>query len=144
VRSRARHISGALRQFQQQAHSLLNKLRRDIRSREAELACIKAEEQSLSRVAENRTGSRAALSGPSGAGGKRIDWSAVLEQLPKQFKASNIRKIRRLKDKRSSEIFAAITRWIETGSVRRKARGIYERAWHIDKFRLGTGWESRE
>lgn len=120
--------SGALRQFQQQANSLLNKLHRDIRNREAELARMKAEEQSLSRVAENRTESRAARNGRGGAGGKRIDWSAVLERLPKQFKASNIRKIRRLKDKRSSEIFAAIGRWIETGSVRRKSRGIYERA----------------
>jgi hypothetical protein len=34
----------------------------------------------------------------------------VLEQLPKQFKASHIRTVRGLKNKRPSEIFAGITR----------------------------------
>jgi hypothetical protein len=63
-----------------------------------------------------------------GAGGKaRINWSAVLEQLPKQFKAGDIHKLRGLKEKLSSEIFAAITRWIEAGDVKRKERGLYER-----------------
>jgi len=38
-----------------------------------------------------------------------------LEQLPKQFKAAEVREIRGLKGKRPSEIFAAITRWIEGG-----------------------------
>jgi hypothetical protein len=57
----------------------------------------------------------------------RINWGDVLDKLPKQFKASDIRSVRGLKDKRSSEIFAAITRWIEGGSVKRRDRGIYER-----------------
>ncbi len=74
-------------------------------------------------------GARAAhAAGGGGSSGKRINWGAVLRQLPKQFKASNIRQVRGLKDKRPSEIFAAITRWIEAGSVKRKARGLYERA----------------
>jgi len=51
----------------------------------------------------------------------------VLNQLPKQFQASHIRAVRGLKNKRPSEIFAAITRWIEAGTVKRKARGAYER-----------------
>jgi hypothetical protein len=51
----------------------------------------------------------------------------VLEQLPKQFKASQIRIVRGLKNKRSSEISAAITRWMEAGAVKRKKRGLYER-----------------
>jgi hypothetical protein len=42
-------------------------------------------------------------------------------------KVSQIRAVRGLKDKRSSEIFAAITRWMEAGSVKRKKRGLYER-----------------
>jgi hypothetical protein len=50
-----------------------------------------------------------------------------LEQLPQQFKAAEVREVRGLKGKRPSEIFAAITRWIEGGIVRRKARGLYER-----------------
>lgn len=122
----------AFRQFQQQVRSILNKLRRDIRGEEAELARMKAEEESLIRITGGLMaprGARAArAAGSEGGGSKRTNWGAALGQLPKQFKASNIRQIRGLKDKRPSEIFAAITRWIEAGSVKRKARGLYERA----------------
>jgi hypothetical protein len=123
-------VSG-LRQFQRQARSELNKVRRAIRGTEAELARLKAYEESLSRVAGGAAaprGPRAARAAAAGGGGRRINWRAVLGQLPKQFKASNIRQVRGLKDKRPSEIFAAVTRWIEAGLVKRKARGIYERA----------------
>ncbi|MGD0076667.1 MAG: hypothetical protein ABSD31_20410, partial [Candidatus Binataceae bacterium] len=57
----------------------------------------------------------------------RINWRTILSDLPKQFKAADIRGIRGLKEKRPSEIFAAVTRWIEGGLVKRKARGVYER-----------------
>jgi len=57
----------------------------------------------------------------------RINWTEVLNKLPKQFKASDIRAVRGLRDKRSSEIFAAITRWIDGGAVKRRDRGMYER-----------------
>ena len=56
----------------------------------------------------------------------RINWGTVLEELPKQFKASQVRSVRGLKNKRSSEIFAAITRWMEAGSVNGRT-GLYER-----------------
>ena len=59
--------------------------------------------------------------------GGRIDWRIVLDQLPKQFKAADIHLVRGLKSKRPSEVFAAITRWIQTGLARRKARGLYEK-----------------
>ena len=60
-------------------------------------------------------------------GGGRINWRTVLQQMPKQFKASDVRGVRGLKGKRPSEIFAAITRWIDAGMAKRKARGVYER-----------------
>ena len=59
--------------------------------------------------------------------GGRVNWGSVLERMPKQFKAAHVRSIRGLKGKRSSEIFAAITRWIEAGNVKRRDRGVYER-----------------
>jgi|SRR5581483_903075 len=124
--------ASAFRQFQRQARSMLNKLRRDIRGKEVELTRLKAEEESLARIAGARMaprGPRAARGGDGGGGGgRRINWRAVLDQLPKQFKASNIRQVRGLKDKRPSEIFAAVTRWIDAGLVKRKSRGLYERA----------------
>jgi hypothetical protein len=56
----------------------------------------------------------------------------VLAQLPKQFKAPNVHQVAGLRDKRPSEIFAAITRWVAAGMVKRKARGRYERVGNGD------------
>ena len=116
----------AFRQVQSQARNLLGQLRKEIRTKEAELERLKQEEISLSQL----TGRPQTARGPRAAagGGGRIDWRAILTDLPKQFKASDIREIRGVKSKRPSEIFAAITRWIEAGLVKRKARGVYERA----------------
>jgi hypothetical protein len=38
-----------------------------------------------------------------------------------------VRELRAVQNKRPSEIFAGITRWIEAGSVKRKERGLYEK-----------------
>ncbi|MGH7915853.1 MAG: hypothetical protein ACREQE_00170 [Candidatus Binataceae bacterium] len=120
----AERPSSAFRQVQQQARTLLMNLHKEIRAKEAELRRLKEEESSLVQL----TGRVARGAGEDGAGrGGRIDWRAVLNQLPKQFNASNIRSVRGLKAKRPSEIFAAITRWIDAGMVKRKSRGVYER-----------------
>ena len=113
------------RRVQREARSLLTKLRQEIRSKEAELKRLRDDESTLGRL----TG-RAVARGPrpGGGGGGRINWRNVLSQLPKQFKASDIRGVRGLRGKRPSEIFAAITRWIDAGLARRKSRGVYERA----------------
>ncbi len=118
---------------QQQARALMSTLRKEIHAKEAELRQLKEDESRLGAV----TGKVAAAAGPgprrgrgmrSEPSGGRINWRTILEQLPKQFKASDVRSIRGLQDKRPSEIFAAVTRWIDGGSVKRKARGVYERA----------------
>jgi hypothetical protein len=113
---------------------VLAKLRKDIRTKEIELARLKRDEESLGRLAGRGSvsgggarGPRAAASASGGGGGGRINWRSVLAQLPKQFKASNVRQVRGLKDKRPSEIFAAITRWIDAGLAKRKTRGLYEK-----------------
>ena len=123
----------AIRQVQRQAGSVLAKLRRDIRGLESELARLRRDEEAFGRLAGGKAGGGGFARAPrqeigGGGGGERINWRNVLEQLPKQFKASNVRQVRGLKDKRPSEIFAAITRWIEAGLVKRKTRGLYEKA----------------
>jgi len=128
--------TSAIREFRRQAGSVLVKLRKDIRAKEIELAGLKREEAALGQIA-GRAGAggggvaRAPRAtggdGGSGGGGGRINWRSVLTQLPKQFKASNVRQVRGLKDKRPSEIFAAITRWIDAGLAKRKTRGLYEK-----------------
>jgi hypothetical protein len=118
--------ASAFRQVQQQARALLGTLRKDIRGKETELHRLKGEESRLSALVGSTGG--AAGRRASGGGGGRVNWRTVLTQLPRQFKASDVRKVRGLKGKRPSEIFAAITRWIDAGLAKRKARGMYERS----------------
>jgi hypothetical protein len=121
-------ITSAFSRVQKQARELLVGVRREIRFKEADLRRLKKEESQLSAITSQR-GNKEAKSASGGSAGAtaRINWGTVLEQLPKQFKASHIRTVRGLKKKRSSEIFAAITRWMEAGAVKRKERGRYER-----------------
>jgi hypothetical protein len=120
----------AFQQVQQQARALLQSLRAEIRGKQAELERLKEEETALDRLSGS-FGAAAVADAPNSTGrgrrAGRVDWSGILQQLPKQFKAADVRGIRSVAGKRSSEIFAAITRWIEGGSVKRKARGLYER-----------------
>jgi hypothetical protein len=125
----------AFEQVQRQARALLVTLRGEIRGKEAELKQLKEEEGTLSRLGgAPRMAARGmvarSVAGPApvpARRGRRINWSAILQQLPKQFKAVDIRRVNLVKSKRPSELFAAITRWIEAGTVRRKTRGVYER-----------------
>ena len=122
-------VGSAFDQLQQQARALVGTLRKEIRTKEAELERLKEDESRLGMLTGKESApARGARSNRRAAAGGRIDWRAVLEQLPKQFKASDVRGVRGLKEKRPSEIFAAVTRWINAGMVKRKARGMYERA----------------
>ena len=116
-------------QLRKRTGQLLIKLRGAIRTTEKELAGLRKEEAMLATLAGVRSTmvSRRPV-GPRPGRSSRINWTKVLEQVPAQFKAGDIRKIRGVQKKRPSEIFAAITRWIDSGSVKRKQRGIYERA----------------
>lgn len=116
--------ASAFLQVQRQARALLINLRKDIRSQEAILNKLKHEEARLgSLIGRGGGAAKAISSGPRG----RVNWRAVLAALPRKFKASDVRNVRGLKGKRPSEIFAAITRWIDAGLARRRARGVYER-----------------
>jgi hypothetical protein len=128
----------AFQQVQLQARVLLAGLKKDINNKQAELGQLKDEESRLralvGSVGANPVGrppsvARPAAAAPAAAGASgRIIWRSVLTQLPRQFKASDVRKVRGLKQKRPSEIFAAITRWIDGGMAKRKTRGLYEKA----------------
>ena len=121
-------VTTAFERIQRQAQSLLSGLQNQIRNKENELRRLLEQESHLSGLlgsAKGKKGKGRKAGRPTGSG--RINWREVLNQLPKQFKASDIRKVRGLKNKRPSEIFAAITRWIDGGTVKRKSRGLYER-----------------
>lgn len=117
--------SSAFEQVQRQARTLLVNLRKDVRRKESELNRLREEEARLSSLIGRASAGR--VSGVAGGASGRVNWKSVLSALPKQFKAADVRKVRGLKGKRPSEIFAAITRWIDAGNARRRARGVYER-----------------
>jgi len=118
----------ALRQVQGKARQVLKSLAQEIRAKESELRRLRDDEAKLALLVERRSApvSRSERGAP-GKGAGRINWRAVLEKLPKEFKASHIRAVPRMKDKRPSEVFAAIARWIDAKMVKRKERGLYER-----------------
>ena|SRR5579862_1456988 len=118
-----RGASSAFQQVQRQARTLLLNLRKEIRLKESALTKLKQEEARLGSLIGRVGGAKSVSSGPTG----RVNWRAVLSALPKQFKAADVRNVRGLKGKRPSEIFAAITRWIDAGAAKRKARGVYEK-----------------
>ena len=129
-----RKTASVFSQLQQQARKLLAGLAAEIQSRKSELARLEQEFEQVTGIAGLRGIARAPRHGqakpaatPRAGGRKRINWSEVLAKLPQEFKASDIRKVRGLKDKRASELFAAITRWIDSGAVKKKARGVYMR-----------------
>ena len=125
-------VTSAFERIQRQARTVLGGLRGQIRAKENELLRLKQEEARLSHLLGGgaRAGQTARVAASAGGGGGRgrINWREVLKQMPKQFKASDVRRVRGLKSKRPSEIFAAITRWIDAGLAKRKKRGIYERS----------------
>jgi hypothetical protein len=127
-RGSATQVSSALRQVQGKARQVLKSLAQEIRAKESELGRLLDDAAKLAALAGQRSApaSRSERGAP-GKGAGRVNWRAVLEKLPRQFKASQIRTVRGLKNKRSSEIFGAITRWMEAGAVKRKKRGLYER-----------------
>jgi hypothetical protein len=102
-RTTSTQILSAFSRVQKQARGLLLGVQREIRSKEADLLRLKKEESQLSAIAGQR-GTEEAKSASGGSAGAtaRINWGTVLEQLPKQFKASQIRTVRGLKNKRSS------------------------------------------
>ena len=121
-------VGSTIDQLQEQARALLIALRKEIGAKEAELGRLKEDESRLASLTGRvSAGAAGAPPPPARTTGGRINWTTVLKQLPKQFKAGDVRKIRGLKDKRSSELFAAVTRWIQAGTVKRKERGVYER-----------------
>jgi hypothetical protein len=120
--------ASAYLQLQRRGHKLMLNLHKEIRDRTAELARLQGEASRLAHFFGRGAPKLGAV--PTGrvrAARKRIDWQKVLGQLPKRFKAADIRKIRGLREKRASELFAAVTRWKGAGLVKRKERGSYEK-----------------
>jgi hypothetical protein len=124
---RGNQVPSTFQQVQKQARELVAGLRNEIRAMEMDLRRLKDEESQLARLAGRGDRVRAAPNGTARSGGGRVNWGTVLEQMPNNFRAADIGMVRSVKGKRSSEIFAGISRWVKAGEVKRKERGLYER-----------------
>ncbi|HXN87738.1 MAG TPA: hypothetical protein VN867_16810 [Candidatus Binataceae bacterium] len=123
-------VSSAFRQVQQQARSLMVNLHKEIRAKEIELRRLKEEEARLISLIGQSSASPSRGRAAKTAGASRtprVNWREVLDQLPRKFQAADVRAVRGIKGKRPSEVFAAITRWIDLGAARRRSRGMYEK-----------------
>jgi hypothetical protein len=96
------------------------------RERERNLADLKDQIEKLIGFARSCAGLSSACRGARKSGGG-IDWSKVPDKLRREFKSGEICKVRGQKDNRSPELFAAITRWIDSRAVKKQARGICPR-----------------
>ncbi len=124
---RTENSVSAYERLRQQAVTALNAIRKDIRGVELELVTLRKQEEQLGLITGQSSRGEAIESNGAEPSQGRTDWRVVLAKLPKRFKASDVRKVRGLANKRSGEIFAAVTRWIDAGTVKRKDRGVYER-----------------
>lgn len=124
---RTTQVPSAFNQVNKQARELVAALRNEIRVIEMDLKRLKYEESQLAALAGHRSGAQLAANGALRSGVGRVNWGKVLEQMPNHFRAADVGKVRSVKGKRSSEIFAGISRWVEAGAVKRKERGLYER-----------------
>ncbi len=128
MRRQARAQITSASDLRRHIHQLMVSLGNEVRARETDLRQLREAASAVARLAglpvNGNNGRR-----PSRPSKKksRINWGEVLAQLPKEFRVSDARKVRRVSQKPSSEIFSAITRWIEAGQVKRKDRGLYQR-----------------
>ena len=110
--------------LKKQAVKTLYETRKQIRFCETELAKLRAEKKQINLLLGRPARDKLVKEAP----GSRTDWErAVLWKLPKEFTASEIRKLAVVSEKHPSEVFHAITRWIKSKAVKRKSRGLYER-----------------
>src|SRR5258708_9975102 len=97
---RTKGSASSIRQIRRQAASVLAKLRKDIRTKEIELARLKRDEESLGRLAGRCAAAAGVARVPraagGGGGGARSNWRTALAQLPTQCTASNVRQVREL------------------------------------------------
>jgi hypothetical protein len=126
-RARRVRFAAEFAQLRKQAGRLLAKVRSEIRIVESELARLKESISSFLTLAGPQRRGSERKAGRRVGGPSRINWIKVLERMPERFKAGDVRKVRAVQNRRPSEIFAGITRWIEAGSVKRKERGLYEK-----------------
>ena len=120
---RGQSSSSAYERVRRQAVTALARLHKDIHKVESELSLLRKQEEQIGMLTGAVSQKVAAADRASGSRG-RINWQAVLAEVPKRFKASDVRGVRGLTKKRSSDIFAAVTRWIDGGLVKRKERGV--------------------
>jgi len=80
----------------------------------------------LPRARQGRPSNR--LMGKTGRGGGRVSWDEVLGSVPSQFRVEDVLKHPGARAKGRSQIYAALSRWLAAGKIKRIAMGKYAQA----------------
>jgi hypothetical protein len=117
-----------LASLKQQGAKALAALRQEITRREQELGVLKTEEERWKEVvgAQPRATTAASTSTQKPATTKRarLDWDAVLSQLPATFTAQEVEQKTR---KPMGQVYAGLSRWVEDRKVRKNPNGKYQK-----------------
>ena len=115
---RAAHLP-LLTSFQRQASTVLAAVTTEIQQREHELAALKAEAarwQSLLRAPAGATGPAAPTPRQRAATRRRLDWNAILQELPTRFTTKDIAQ---KTGRPVAHAYTYVSRWMKDKKVRR-------------------------
>lgn len=104
-------------------------LRDEIASRQAEIDQFQSALDLLSGTFGGTTRSakttRVRSVAKTKASGLRVDWDAVLKQVPNRFGVEQIMKIKSAASKGRAQVYPALNRWESTGRIKRVEKGVY-------------------
>src|SRR5262249_3830651 len=77
------------------------------------------------RARRGRRANKASRAGKRGRASTRVSWAEVLASVPAQFGASDVLKHPGARSKGKPHIYAALSRWLSDGKIKRIATGKY-------------------
>jgi hypothetical protein len=123
-----RGLQPLLTNLKRQGVKVLTALRQEIAKREKELADLKTTATRWGEMVGRQTRATGAAPSPARAGKKRrrrIDWNAVLADLPTAFNAKDVQQ---QTGKPIEQVYAGLSRWAKDKKVKRTANGSYQKA----------------
>jgi len=123
-----RGLQPLLANLKRQGVKVLTALQQEISKREKELGELKATATRWGEMVGRRAGVIGAAPAPARAGKRRrrrIDWNAVLTDLPTAFNAKDVQ---RQTGKPIEQVYAGLSRWVKDKKVKRTANGSYQKA----------------
>jgi len=122
-----RGLQPLLANLKRQGVKVLTALQQEIAKREQELAELKTTATRWGEIVGKQTRVTGAAPAPARAGRKRrrIDWNAVLVNLPTAF---NAKEVQQQTGKPIEQVYAGLSRWVKDKKIKRTSNGAYQKA----------------